>query len=416
MKNLSENIIEIKLPQKISTNNVEQFEKEIFGVSIPEDTFEIIFDGSELVYISSVGLRSLLKFRKKYSMPVRITEVNSDIYALFETTGFTELLNIEKTLRYVDIKGLKELGRGMYGTVYRIDGETILKVFHGVNSRTVLEKILANVRVAFVKGIPTIIPFDTVKTDAGYGMVFELLNSESMADMIHENPATVEDYAKKMAELAKIMSETEFEIGEINSRNKMLREELKSAEFLFTDEENHELMSYLEAVPEKNAAVHGDFHARNIYMSNGEALLIDMDDFCMGHPVWDLACLCRVYPYLIGLGEADVKGLFDLDDSINYEDFYYKVMHVNFDEGTKLWYFFLKYYFEGYTEDEVNSFLETAKFYSDFMIIRYAIDQCRKVKDNPEKLSMRLCFIRKMLSEMRRKNVDDLIKNLENWK
>lgn len=410
---MENNVVRVGLPVKINSENKGELEKILSEANIPDNVSEIVLDASDLEYISSAGLRTLLAFRQKHEQPICIADVKPEVYDIFDMTGFSDLFRIEKALRFVDTDGLDELGRGMYGAVYRIDEERILKVFYGVNSRQKLEEILHNVRTAFVKGIPTIMPFDTVKTNAGIGMVFELLSSDSLADMIHKEPARAEEYVRNMAELAKKMATTEFEPGTINERAEMLKFELKEAAFLFTEEEINELIKYVDAVPARNTAVHGDFHARNVYMLDGKALLIDMDDFCLGHPIWDIACLYRVYPYMIGL-DAETSGqLFGLPPQVSYPDFYYQVMHLTIDEGTDLWQLFLKYYFEGHSEDDVNAILETAKFYSDFMVIRFLIDQCRKCGDQPDILSVKLGLIRRILSDMRTKDLGNLIQNLE---
>ena len=44
-----------------------------------------------------------------------------------------------------------------------------------------------------------------------------------------------------------------------------------------------------------SAALHGDFHIRNVMLQDGEALLIDMDTLCYGHPVFELASTYNAY-------------------------------------------------------------------------------------------------------------------------
>ena len=48
--------------------------------------------------------------------------------------------------------------------------------------------------------------------------------------------------------------------------------------------------------------LHGDFHAKNIMLQNGESLLIDMDTLCHGHPIFELASMYNVY---VGFGLVD---------------------------------------------------------------------------------------------------------------
>ena len=61
-------------------------------------------------------------------------------------------------------------------------------------------------------------------------------------------------------------------------------------------------MSMLEAMPEDLHFVHGDIHMKNIMLSGGEPLLIDMETLCVGDPVFDLQGLYVTYQ---AFGEDD---------------------------------------------------------------------------------------------------------------
>lgn len=63
------------------------------------DTEKLILDFQELEYLSSAGLRILLKthksFTKRGSGELVICHVNETIQEVFELTGFLDVLNIE---------------------------------------------------------------------------------------------------------------------------------------------------------------------------------------------------------------------------------------------------------------------------------------------------------------------------------
>lgn len=48
--------------------------------------------------------------------------------------------------------------------------------------------------------------------------------------------------------------------------------------------------------------MHGDYHIKNIEYQDGEYLLIDMDTFCHGHPIFELASMYNAY---VGFGLVD---------------------------------------------------------------------------------------------------------------
>lgn len=56
-----------------------------------------------------------------------------DVYDIFEITGFTELPDVKNALRKVSVPGCERNGRDGHGNVYRLDEETIIKVYHANN-------------------------------------------------------------------------------------------------------------------------------------------------------------------------------------------------------------------------------------------------------------------------------------------
>ena len=58
---------------------------------------EIVFDFSELEYVSSAGLRVILLMQKKMNEIGKMTikNVKESIMEIFEITGFADILNIE---------------------------------------------------------------------------------------------------------------------------------------------------------------------------------------------------------------------------------------------------------------------------------------------------------------------------------
>ena len=64
-----------------------------------EGTTELILDFSELDYISSAGLRVLLSFQKLMNKQgsMKVIGVNETVYEIFEVTGFSDILTIERS-------------------------------------------------------------------------------------------------------------------------------------------------------------------------------------------------------------------------------------------------------------------------------------------------------------------------------
>ena len=47
----------------------------------------------------------------------------------------------------------------------------------------------------------------------------------------------------------------------------------------------------MDAIPESDTVVHGDFHSKNVMIRNGELVLVDMANLTTGHPLYDLGSM-----------------------------------------------------------------------------------------------------------------------------
>ena len=118
---LSNNKLTIFLEGRIDTNNAAAAEAELMSAVRSAEGAEIVLDTEGLSYISSAGLRVLMKLRKQAGTAITVENVSREVYDIFETTGFTELLNVKKALRQLSVEGCELIGSGGFGRVYRID-------------------------------------------------------------------------------------------------------------------------------------------------------------------------------------------------------------------------------------------------------------------------------------------------------
>lgn len=80
---------------KMDTNSSPEVER--FLSSSLDGVTELIFDFSELDYISSTGLRILLSAQKRMNNQgsMKVKNVKPEVGEILELTGFTEILTIE---------------------------------------------------------------------------------------------------------------------------------------------------------------------------------------------------------------------------------------------------------------------------------------------------------------------------------
>lgn len=83
------------------------------------------------------------------------------------------------------VEGCEVIGQGANGKVYRIDRDTIVKVYLNPDALPEIHRERELARAAFMAGVPTAIPYDVVRIEGGgYGSVFELLNATSFAKLL----------------------------------------------------------------------------------------------------------------------------------------------------------------------------------------------------------------------------------------
>ena len=122
---LNDGVLTLFLEGRIDSNNAQSVETDIIGLYEFHKHDKTVLDLDELEYISSAGLRTVLRL-KKMDPSLKLTNVKSEVYEIFDMTGFTEMMDIEKAYKKISIEGCEEVGHGANGKVYRIDSDTIV--------------------------------------------------------------------------------------------------------------------------------------------------------------------------------------------------------------------------------------------------------------------------------------------------
>ena len=278
---------------RIDSSNAANVETELLARLAGCDD-AVVLDAETLEYISSAGLRVILRLRKQFPS-LEIINVSAEVYDIFEMTGFSEIIPITRAYRKLSVEGCEVIGQGANGKVYRLDPDTIIKVYLNPDSLPDIQRERELARRAFVLGVPTAIPYDVVRVGDGYGSVFELLNSRSLAKLIAANPERIEEYVKLSVDLLKLIHRTEVSPEDMPDIKQTV---LGWADFLqeyLPAEKYEKLHALIAAVPERHTMIHGDYHVKNVMMQNDEALLIDMDTLSQGHPIFEFASIYNAY-------------------------------------------------------------------------------------------------------------------------
>lgn len=293
--NFSEDqILTIYLEGAIDSNNAPKAETQIMELYHAHSAKAVVLDAGELKYISSSGLRVLLKLCK-LEKNLELVNASSEVYEILEMTGFTELFSVSRAYRSIDPDDCKVLGEGGHGRVLRLNDDTIVKLYYAGDSLEVIKREQDYAKKAFVMGIPTAIPFDIVKCNDMYGLVFELVDADIISNYLNEHPDQLVKIAEKYAQTLKQLHATHVAKDALSSTKELYRSRIEGLRDYMTDEEVDTLHRINDAIPESDTVVHGDYHPKNIMIQNGELVLIDMADLTTGHPLYDLGSMALTH-------------------------------------------------------------------------------------------------------------------------
>lgn len=278
----------VNLEGKVDTTNAVEVEKEIFALMNEHHPKKIIIDAEKLTYISSAGLRIILKLKKTVD-DTTVINASLDVYEVFSMTGFTDILSVKKAYRQISIEGCELIGKGGHGTVYRLDGDTIVKIYKETEPFDEIEREIAYAKKAFTYGISTAISFDIVKCGSRYGIVFELINADTLANKLCAEPERFDEYSAKYSALFKTLHETKADTGIFESTKSLYNKWIDDLTGVYTPDEIALLHQVVNSIPDCDTFVHGDIHPKNIMVQDGELVFIDMADLTYGHRIFDYA-------------------------------------------------------------------------------------------------------------------------------
>ena len=366
---IDKDILYIALEGRIDASNANVAEEQIFNIKNDNPDKHTVIDADKLEYISSAGLRVILRLRKE-EPKLAIINVASDVYEVFDMTGFTDMVTVEKAYQRMNVEGCEFIAKGANGAVYRYDDETILKTYFAKDALPEIKQERENARKAFVLGINTAIPYGIVRVGDGYGTVTELLNAVSVTKLIRNNPEDMTEAVKYYIDMLKSIHAISVEDGEVPD---MKETALDWAEFVskhLPKEQGDKLRALIEAVPKQNTLMHGDYHTNNIMVQNGEPLLIDMDTLCAGHPVFELGSMFNAF-----------VGYSELDHQVTMNFFGY-----THESAGKFWDMALKMYLGTDNEEICNAVKEKAMIIGYTRMLRRAIRRPDEA-DSPKKIA-----------------------------
>ena len=375
-------IFTASLSGHIDSTNSAQVEEALKAAAEGKEIASFIVDAKNLDYISSAGLRVILAL-KKQRKEFKVINVKSEVYEVFDMTGFTQMMEIQKAYKTVSIEGGEVIGEGKNGIVYRISPDTIVKVYKNPDALDEIKNERELAKKAFVNGIPTSISYDVVQVDGKYASMFEMLEADNISKKINREPDKIDEFAKASVDLLKKIHSVELKPGEMVDAKS---DYLKRAERLqghLAPEVYQKLCDLVKAIPENYHINHGDYHIKNqmFLHSTGELMLIDMDTLCLGDPVFDFGSLYNAY---IGREKA-LPG--------NNESF----LGITAEQGERFWKKTLEYYFDTTDQKKLDDIEARAAIVGELRLMAKAIKSYKGTPDGEKQIASSKALLEKLV-------------------
>ena len=329
-----------------------------------EGVHSLTLDLEQCRYVSSAGLREILRAHK--SMVAKtpglvLTNVHREVFEVFTLTGFTDLISIRRKVREISMAGLEFMSAGVCGECYRLDEETIVKVYNEGISADIAEQEKAFAKAAFVLGIPTAISYDVVTCGNRTGVVYEMLDAKLFSVIINNDLANIAQHGASLAQIVRTIHSTTADPAIFPNLKQKFVGYINQMDFCVSADDIAFLQAKLATIPEGNTCVHFDIHTSNIMIRDSEPVIIDMGDLSRGSYLFDIGLLCTIY----GIPELGICEL---------------ATKIPTAKGVELWEHFLAQYFADKSAEEYAFFHQNRYFLASLRII-YTITFLPKLRN-----------------------------------
>jgi uncharacterized protein (TIGR02172 family) len=324
----------------------------------------LVLDLDACAYVSSAGLREVLRAQKLLVARqgrMEVTNVSRDVQHVFELTGLSSLLHIRPKVREISIDGLELMSAGVCGECYRLDDETIVKLYHEGVAPEIAAQEKAFAKAAFVLGVPTAISYDVVSCGTRTGIVYEMLDAQLFSAVIRNEPEQLDRHAATLARVAQTIHATPADPAVFPDLKARFRGYIDQMDFFLPPADIALLHEQLSSIPEADTCVHFDIHSSNIMIRDGEPVIIDMGDFSRGSYLFDVGLLCTIY----GVPELGISEL---------------ATKIPNAMGFELWERFVAHYFADKTPEEYAYFAQHRDFLASLRLI-YTITFLPKMRE-----------------------------------
>ncbi|MBQ8945700.1 MAG: phosphotransferase [Lachnospiraceae bacterium] len=300
----------VSLPERVDAQNYEEVRRDIAEAAKEykdDQSFFLYLDAKKTIYISSVGIRTILMLKKEIQN-IAVVNVNPSLYGILALTGMNNIIIVVPPIEEITLDGCQEISSGLNSRVYRMDEDKICKLFEPRNGlRDVLMEKQMSLK-AIQAGLPTALSFQVVTCSGRYGVVYELLRFTTLSEVVREHPEQLDEVVR---EYVGFLNDIHGTVAtQFPKAKKYYESKVLDAIGGYIDEPHAgALFKVFEGIPEGQGFIHGDPHFANLFRNEEGLMFVDLDSVRCGDPVWDLVALHGTMISLRIFNEIDVLHL-----------------------------------------------------------------------------------------------------------
>lgn len=302
----------IAVAGRVDSNNAAEFGTQLADARSRNPDGTVTLDLTNLEYISSAGLRELLKLKKSEAgKPIALVGVSSEVKDVLEVTGFAALFEMAKAtrekpgVREMSLDGLEHIRRDEASDFYRIDDETILKLYDKSYSYEMAENERRVAKAALVAGAPVLISFETVEADGRFGVLYEMVDATRVSDAAMADDSRTVELGRALGGVLRQINEAKPNKEGLQDAKAVLIAHAKALNMFFSQEDTDRIVALYQALPDAETLLHGSFMSNKVVIEGDEYLAYDMVEAGYGHPLIDLG---SAYSMFVMSSRANANG------------------------------------------------------------------------------------------------------------
>lgn len=181
----------------------------------------------------------------------------------------------------------KLIARGATADVYEWEGDRVIKLFRVDFPMEDIEAEFDIAKNVSDAGVDTPTAYEIIEIEGQFAIIYERIYGEEVIVKLRENILKAPYYMRQMAITLADLHSKSIAI-ELPSLVEKYTRGLEQAP-LISDKTRETLIQHLRSLPEEQSVCHGDYHVKNVMISDNRTIIIDWVDAVRGNPLMDVA-------------------------------------------------------------------------------------------------------------------------------